>query len=128
MGHSGKLETFNKVETLYWWPRIHQWIKSYVKGYSKYQQFKINRTRPPLLHPINGLTSLQPFAQYSIDFITSLPTSKGFDSILSIVDHGLTKGIIIVLCKKTITADELTFILLIHLYQQFGLLNKMISD
>jgi len=63
-----------------------------------------------------------------MDFITSLPTSKGFDSILSIVDHGLTKGIILVPCKKTITADELASILLTHLYQQFGLSDKIISD
>jgi len=52
-----------------------------------------------------------------MDFITSLPTSKGFDSILSIVNHELTKGIILVLYKKTITVDELASILLIHLYR-----------
>jgi len=63
-----------------------------------------------------------------MDFITSLPTSKGFDSILSTVDHELTKGIILVLCKKTITADELASILLTHLYRWFGLPDKMISD
>jgi len=128
MGHPGELETFNKVKTLYWWSRICQWIKSYVKGCSKYQQFKIDRTGPPLLHPINGLTSLQLFAQCSMDFITSLPTSKGFDSILSIVDYGLTKGIILVPCKKTITADKLASILLTHLYRRFGLPDKMISN
>jgi len=128
MEHPGELETFNKVKTLYWWPGICQWIKNYVKECSKYQQFNINRTGPSLLHPVNGPTSLQPFAQCSMDFITSLPTSKGFDSILSIVDHGLTKGIILVPYKKTITTDKLASILLIHLYQQFGLPDKMISD
>jgi len=128
MEHPGELEIFNKVKTLYWWPRICQWIKNYVKGYNKCQQFKIDKTGPPLLYPINGPTSLQPFAQCSMDFITSLPTSKGFDSILSIVNYGLTKGIILVLCKKTIIANKLVSILLIHLYQQFGLPDKMISD
>ena len=37
MGHPGALKIFNKVKTLYWWPRIRQWIKSYVKECSKCQ-------------------------------------------------------------------------------------------
>jgi len=35
----------------------------------------------------------------------------GYDSILVVVDHGLTKGVILTPCKKTIKADGVADIL-----------------
>ena len=49
-------------------------------------------------------------------------------SILVIVDQGLTKGIILTPCSKTITAEQTAQLLLENLYKQFGLLDKIISD
>ena len=63
-----------------------------------------------------------------MDFITDLPPSNGFDSILAIVDQGLTKGIILLPCTKTITAEETAELLLNNLYKRFGLPDKIISD
>ena len=37
---------------------------------------------------------MRPFAQCSMDMITDLPISNGFDSILAVVDHSLKKGAI----------------------------------
>ena len=45
-----------------------------------------------------------------------------------IVDQGLTKGIILLPCTKTITADETAELLLNNLYKRFGLPDKIISD
>jgi hypothetical protein len=39
-----------------------------------------------------------------MDFITDLPISDGFDSIFVVVDQGLSKGVILCACNKTITA------------------------
>ena len=63
-----------------------------------------------------------------MDFITDLPPVKGHDSILVIVDQGLTKGIILVPCSKTITAEETAQLLLENLYKRFGLPDKIILD
>ena len=63
-----------------------------------------------------------------MDFITDLPPVKGHDSILVIVDQGLTKGIILIPCSKTITAEGTAQLLLENLYKHFGLLDKIISD
>ena len=63
-----------------------------------------------------------------MDFITDLPPTNGFDSILVIVDQGLTKGIILLPCTKTITAEETAELLLNNLYKRFGLPDKIISD
>ena len=63
-----------------------------------------------------------------MDLITDLPNSEGFDSILVVVDQGLTKGIILVPCNKMITAEGTAKLLLENLYKQFGLPDKIISD
>ena len=60
--------------------------------------------------------------------ITDLPPAEGFDSILVVVDQGLTKGIILVPCNKSITAEGTAKLLLENLYKRFGLPDKIISD
>ena len=63
-----------------------------------------------------------------MDLITDLPKSKGFDSILFIVDHSLTKGIILILMTKGVTLEEIATLLADNLFQRFGIPNKVISD
>jgi hypothetical protein len=67
----------------------------------------------------------QPFAYCLMDFITDLPPVNGFDSLLIVIDQGLTKGVILVPCKKSITAEETAQLLLENLYKRF---DKIISD
>ena len=63
-----------------------------------------------------------------MDLITDLPLFQGFDSILVMVDHSLTKGMILLPCNKMITAEQVAELLLEHLYKQFGLPDEFISD
>jgi len=51
-----------------------------------------------------------------MDLTTNLPKSKGFDSILSVVDHGLTKGIILILITKGVTSEEIAILLIDNLF------------
>jgi transposase InsO family protein len=63
-----------------------------------------------------------------MDLITDLPPDDGFDSILSIVDHGLTKGIILTATAKVATADNIINILIEKVFSKYGTPNKIISD
>ncbi len=57
------------------------------------------------------------------------PPSDGFDSIMVIVDHGLSKGVILTPCSKTsLTAEEMSRLYIDNFYSHFGLPDKMISD
>ena len=60
--------------------------------------------------------------------ITDLPPVQGYDSILTVVDQGLSKGAIFMPCKKTITAEGMAQLLLNNLYKRFGLPDKFLSD
>ena len=73
-------------------------------------------------------TTNVPWHFISTDFITDLPESKGYDSINVIVDQGLSKGIIITPCKKTIIAEETTTLFQNNVFNQHGLPTKIISD
>src|SRR5215813_9903742 len=63
-----------------------------------------------------------------MDLITDLPPDDGYDAILSIVDHGLTKGIILTATKKTATADDIAEILIKKVFSKYGTPDKIISD
>ena len=128
-GHPGELETYNLVKQHYWWPGMQTFIKKYVQGCGVCQQFKINRNPSHLSYlPIEGAKSTRPFANCSMDMITDLPTSGGYDSILAVVDHGLMKGVILIPCNKTLMADQCAQLLLDNVYKRFGLMDKIISD
>ncbi|KAJ2927416.1 hypothetical protein H1R20_g9679, partial [Candolleomyces eurysporus] len=128
-GHPGQQATRLAIQRHYYWPGLTHFVNRYVRGCAACQQNKINRrpTKPPLF-PIEASAEPRPFAQCSMDLITDLPISKGFDSILVIVDHVLTKGVIFTPCLKTITAEQVSDILLQKLFTKYGRPNKIISD
>ena len=117
-GHPGELETFNAIRQHYWWPGLRTFVKNYISGCGICQQFKIHRSpAKPTFIPTEGAKSTRPFAYCSMDFITDLPSINNFDSILVVVDQGLSKGVIIIPCDKTITTEETRKLLLENLYK-----------
>jgi hypothetical protein len=128
-GHPGELETYNLVKQHYWWPGLRVFVKNYVKGCGICQQFKIDRNPlHPSFVPVEGAISTRPFAYCSMDLITDLPPAEGSDSILVVVDQGLSKGVILCPTIKTVTMDGIGNLLHENLYKQFGLPDKMMSD
>jgi transposase InsO family protein len=63
-----------------------------------------------------------------MDLITDLPPAEKSDSILVMVDQGLSKGVILCPTTKMVTMDGIGNILHENLYKRFGLPDKMISD
>jgi hypothetical protein len=63
-----------------------------------------------------------------MDLITGLPKSRGYDAILTIVDHGLSRGTIFLPCNTTITGPQIAKLYLDHIYRWFGLLRRVISN
>ena len=90
-GHPGELGTYNVVHQHYWWPGLWTFVKNYVQGCGICQQFKINWTPSRSAYiPTEGAQTTHPFAHSSMDLITDLPLADGYDSILVMVDQGLS--------------------------------------
>ncbi len=69
-----------------------------------------------------------PFETVALDFITKLPISQGYNSILTITDHNCTKAAIFIPCKESMTAEETAGLIVQHVFPRFGLPLKFISD
>jgi Integrase zinc binding domain len=128
-GHPGRDETIRRVTNQYHWPGARQWIESYIKGCVTCQQNKnlTHRMRTPLYH-ITVPPKAQPFEQITMDLITGLPKSEGYDAILTIVDHGCSRGALFLPCHTTITGPQIAHLYLNNVYRWFGLPKRIISD
>ena len=100
----------------------------YIEGCAICQQNKSNtHSTVPLLTPIKSHV-LHPFQQVSCNLITALLVSSGFNSLLVMVNHGLTKGVILCPTRNKITAEGVATLFFHKVYLRFGLYNKIISD
>ena len=127
-GHPGRDKTLQKVQEHYWWLGMKKWIKDYVKGCAICQQTKINthRRHTPIYCILTNETL--PFKTVVMDLITGLPTRKGFNSILTIVDHGCSRATVFLPCNTTISGPGITQLYFDNIYRWFGLPTKIISD
>uniref|UniRef100_A0A0W0GEF0 RNA-directed DNA polymerase n=1 Tax=Moniliophthora roreri TaxID=221103 RepID=A0A0W0GEF0_MONRR len=128
-GHPGQWNTVDQVQRDYWWLGMTKFIKSFVDGCAACQQMKVNThpTRTPI-QPIGGHKDVLPFQIISMDLITDLPKISDYDSILVVVNHAATKGVIFIPCHKKIDATDTAELLFQHVYKRFGLPDKIISD
>jgi transposase InsO family protein len=63
-----------------------------------------------------------------MDLITDLPPVEEYNFILVMVDRGLSKGVILCPCVKTITWEGTATLLHDNLFKRIGLPDKIISD
>jgi hypothetical protein len=129
LGHPGRDETTRKVLQCFYWPGARQWVKQYMKGCTTCQQNKnlMHKTQAPL-YKITVPPDALPFMQIAMDLITGLPKSRGYDSILTIVDHGCSRGALFLPCQSTITGPQIAKLYYQHLYPWFGLPHRIITD
>jgi hypothetical protein len=110
-------------------PRLRQFVEDYVRGCTKCQETKPMTSLPkaPLIQ-FDTHTEEGPFQYVSMDLITDLPRSEGYDSILTIVDQGCSKAAKVIPCNKTIDAEGVAQEYLRHLVPWFGIPKRVISD
>jgi len=127
-GHGGYFHTVHLVQHEYWWPGLTTFVCRFVAGCATCQANKVN-THPtvPGLCPISS-SAFCLFQQISCNMIMDLPLSSGFDSVLVVVDHGLTKGVIFIPCSKTINTAGIATLFFKHVFTHFGFHDKVISD
>jgi hypothetical protein len=70
---------------------------------------KVN-THPmhPPLYPIFPAENARPFETITMDFITKLLPSRGFDTMLTITDMDCSKVSIFIPCNETIDSEGVT--------------------
>ena len=128
-GHPGAKKMLLLTTKNYWWPRMADFISQYVKGCGVCQATKPALVWPkPPLYPITTESSALPFSTIALDLIVDLPPSQGYDSILTITDHDVTKAALFFPCHQTITGEGVAAIYAQHVFPHYGLPQKVISD
>ncbi len=127
--HPGIGNTVALLKQNYWWPNLKKDVEEYVKGCTACQANKINtHHQKPRLFPITTDPEAQPFEVITMDFITKLPPSRGYDSILTITDHDCTKAALFIPCNETITSEGVAKLYLQHAYPHYGIPKRLITD
>jgi hypothetical protein len=128
-GHPGIARTIQLVERDSWWLGLRREVTEYVKGCAECQRHKVNNrpTKAPL-EPIWAKPEATPFETVAVDFITKLPVSQGYDSILMVTDHDCSKATIFIPCVEEISGEETATLYAKHVFTRYGLPTKIISD
>ena len=125
-GHPGRTKTIELIQCDYWWPSITKDCHAYVDGCITCQ-----RSKPLCQKPLGLLVPNEvPENNWQIiscDFITDLPRSKGYNSVMVCVDH-LSKMVHLIPCNKTITSEMAAPKYRDHVWKDFGLPSRIISD
>ena len=128
-GHPGIARMVQLTERTGWWPNLRKEVAEYVKGCAECQRNKVNN-QPTCasLQPIFAKEDATPFEVVAVDFITKLPDSNGYDSILTITDHDCSKASIFIPCHKEILSEQTAALYATHVFARFSLPRKIISD
>ena len=97
-GHGGTAKITELVSRQYYWPGMRETIKRYVMNCDMCQQSKVGRHASYRMLQSNEVPD-QRWKSIAMDFITDLPNSDGYDTILVVIDR-LTKMSHLIPCRK----------------------------
>ncbi|MBW0516345.1 hypothetical protein O181_056060 [Austropuccinia psidii MF-1] len=125
-GHPGQEKTLKLVKRDFHWSGMTQFINNYVSSCQQCSRNKnIHHKKSGLLKPLpipNG-----PWICLPMDFITQLPLSKSFDSILVLVDR-FSKMAVFIPTMSSITSLDLAHLLIKNIFSKHGLPSSILSD
>jgi hypothetical protein len=124
-GHSGEYRTQEKIERNYWWPRMGNQVKEYVRTCESCQRTKVHRYKQGSLHPHEQQT--QPWRIIAMDLIGPLPMSNGNNAIQVFANTG-SKAIHIEPVHMEINAEGVAKLLRDRVIRYHGVPEKIISD
>ncbi|MBW0511986.1 hypothetical protein O181_051701 [Austropuccinia psidii MF-1] len=125
-GHPGQEQTLKLMKRLFDWDGMNQINKDYVSSCQQCSRNKnFHHKKFGLLKPLQ-IPSV-PWNSLSMDFITQLPLSRSFDSILVVLDR-FSKMAIFIPTYSEITALDLAQIPISHVFSKHGLPRNIVSD
>ena len=124
--HPGTYRTYMKIKQWFWWPNMKSEIISYVKTCQVCLRHKSSSQKK------QGMMKSLPIPQQcwesvSMDFITQLPESEGYDAIANCVCR-LSKRAVYIPTQTDITAEGYAKLFFNHVVRTYGIPKEIISD
>ncbi|MBW0467044.1 hypothetical protein O181_006759 [Austropuccinia psidii MF-1] len=124
--HPGQEKTLKLNKRDFYGASINQFIKDYVSSCQQCSRNKnTHHKKFGLLKPLLIISG--PWNSLSMDFITQLPWSNNFNSILVVVDR-FPKMPILIPTYGSITSLDLAQIIITHVFSKHGLPVSIVSD
>ncbi|MBW0593844.1 hypothetical protein O181_133559 [Austropuccinia psidii MF-1] len=125
-GHPGQEKTLKLVKQDFHWSGMTQFIKDYVSSCQQCSRNKnIHHKKFGLLKPLPIPSG--PWICLSMDFITQLPLSNSFDSILVIVDR-FSKMAVFIPTIASISSLDLAHLFIKNIFSKHGLPSSIVSN
>ncbi len=125
-GHGGAKRTTTFLKKSYYWPNLKDDAEEYVKTCLVSQQNRtLNKKQAGLLQPLPIPEG--PWESVSMDFMVSLPPSRGFDAIIVVVDQ-FNKMAHFIPTKDEATAQETGRLFFTHVFKHHDLPKDIVSD
>ena len=125
-GHPRIDKTLELITQNYWWPGMKKDIQKYMASCNTCQTVKPDQqAKAAPLHP-NEIPE-GPWQVVSIDMMSLLPESKGFDTILVVVDW-FTKKSFSLPTNSTIMSKGIATLYQDRVFSEHGIPKKVISD
>ncbi|KAL0150452.1 hypothetical protein M9458_054269 [Cirrhinus mrigala] len=125
-GHPGIEATLHLLNNRFWWPTQRTDTIDFIRKCSVCNITKASCQLPAgLLQPLP--VPQRPWSHVAVDFITDLPPSNGYTTILSVVDR-FSKGCRFIPLPKLPTAMETAELLCDWVFRFYGLPEDVISD
>ena len=124
--HPGATRMAEFIRRRFWWPTLDADTREFIAACDVCSRSKLSH-RPPagLLWPlpIPG----RPWSDVALDFVTGLPTSRGNNTILTLVDR-FSKMVHFVALPKLPSAAEMADLLVKHMVRLHGIPQNIVSD
>jgi len=125
-GHFGVSKTLELISRNFWWPKIGNDVKKFIKSCITCCKAKIPKHKPyGLLSPLS--TPERPWKEISMDFIVELPKSREMTTIMVIVDR-LTKMAHFIPLRCLPTASIAADAFITNIFRLHGFPDSIISD
>jgi hypothetical protein len=124
--HAGSARLFHKLAARFYWPRMWTDVVEFTRTCDVCQKIKADKRGPKgKLRP--HAIPLLPFEVVTLDLITGLPRSDGFDAVLVIVDK-LTKFVQYVPTLSNLKQEGFAKLFVEHVALKYGIPQQMIAD
>ena len=125
-GHFGLAKTVELISRNYYWPKLRKTIARFLRNCDVCLRAKPDRSAPyGLLQPLP--VPSERWLDLSMDFMTDLPPSNGFDTLLVIKDR-LSKQAHFIACHNSLTAPQLAEVFIKEIFRLHGSPRSIVSD
>jgi hypothetical protein len=126
VGHFDIEKTVVMLQKHFYWLKLRQEVNKYIRSCTACAIAKLTTKKQGLYTPLP--TPDRPWESISMDYMSSLPSTKwGNDFVFVVVDR-FSKMAILVACKKSITAEATAKLFFERVWVHFGIPQTIVSD